>query len=80
MGTVSALAQAAAVRSGEVTAVELVEAALAELERRAELNAFVTLRRDRAVAEDLLKYPPSRVPPPVDPVLAKRQRRGKRPA
>ena len=32
---------------------------------------------DRAVAEDLLKYPPSRVPPPVDPVLAKRQRRGK---
>ena len=35
---------------------------------------------ERAVAEGLAKNPPWRSPPPVDPVLAKRQRRGKRPA
>jgi Asp-tRNA(Asn)/Glu-tRNA(Gln) amidotransferase A subunit family amidase len=47
----TALEQAALVRSGEVSAVELVESALAEIERRAELNAFVTLAAEGALAE-----------------------------
>jgi amidase len=47
----SALAQAASVRAGQVSAVELVEASLAEIERRGELNAFVTLCGERALAE-----------------------------
>jgi amidase len=47
----TALEQTALVRSGEVSAVELVEAALAEIERQAELNAFVTLCGERALAE-----------------------------
>src|SRR5207248_4934007 len=48
----TALEQAAAVRSGEVSARELVEAALAEIERlNPEINAFVTLAPDRAIAE-----------------------------
>jgi Asp-tRNA(Asn)/Glu-tRNA(Gln) amidotransferase A subunit family amidase len=48
---VSALAQAAAVRDGSVTATELVEAALEAIECRADLNAFVTLCTERALAE-----------------------------
>ena len=48
----TALEQAAAVRSGEVSARELVEAAIAEIERlNPEINAFVTLAPDRAIAE-----------------------------
>jgi amidase len=47
----TALEQAALVRSGQMSAVELVEAALAEIERQAELNAFVTLCGERALAE-----------------------------
>jgi amidase len=47
----SALAQAAAVRDGSVTATELVEAALEAIGRRADLNAFVTLCGERALAE-----------------------------
>jgi amidase len=46
-----ALEQAGRVHAGDVTAVELVEAALAEIERRAELNAFVTLAGERALTE-----------------------------
>ena len=45
----SALEQAAAVRAGEVTATDLVEAALGAIERlNGEINAFVTLAPDRA--------------------------------
>src|SRR5437763_1018186 len=48
----TALEQAAAVRSGEVSARELIESALAEIERlNPEINAFVTLAPDRAIAE-----------------------------
>jgi len=48
----SAAEQAAAVRSGEATARELVEAALAQIERRdPEIGAFVALCADRALAE-----------------------------
>jgi amidase len=48
----SALEQAAAVRSGEVSAQELVEASLAEIERlNGEVNAFVTLAAERALEE-----------------------------
>jgi amidase len=44
-----ALEQAAAVRSGEISATELAEDALAAIERlNGELNAFVTLAPDRA--------------------------------
>jgi Asp-tRNA(Asn)/Glu-tRNA(Gln) amidotransferase A subunit family amidase len=47
-----ALEQAALVRSGEVSARELVEASLAAIERRnGELGAFVTLCPERALAE-----------------------------
>jgi amidase len=46
----TALEQAALVRSGQVSAVELVEAALAEI-GRSELGAFVTLCGERALAE-----------------------------
>ena len=38
-------------RSGRASAVELVEASLAEIERRRDLNAFVTLCGERALAE-----------------------------
>ena len=48
----TAIAQAALVRAGEVSARELVEASLAAIDRRnGELNAFVTLAADRALAE-----------------------------
>jgi amidase len=48
----SAVEQAAAVRSGEVSARELVEASLREIERLdPELNAFVTLCPERALAD-----------------------------
>lgn len=48
----SAVDQAALVRAGEISARELVEAALAAIERQNTLlNAFVTLCPDRAVAE-----------------------------
>ena len=48
----SAIDQAALVRTGQVSARELVEASLAAIERRnGELNAFVTLAADRALAE-----------------------------
>jgi amidase len=47
----SALEQAALVHSGDVSATELVEAALADIERRADLGAFVTLCGERALAE-----------------------------
>jgi amidase len=48
----NAVDQAAAVRSGEVTARELVEASLAEIERwNPGLNAFVALCPERALAE-----------------------------
>ena len=47
-----ALEQAAMVRSGEVSARELVEASLEAIDRlNGELNAFVTLCEDRALAE-----------------------------
>ena len=48
----SAMDQAALVRTGQVSARELVEASLASIERRnGELNAFVTLAADRALSE-----------------------------
>jgi amidase len=48
----SALEQAELVRSGEVSSRELVEASLARIERlNGELNAFVTLVEERALAE-----------------------------
>jgi amidase len=47
----SAVEQAALVRSGELSARELVEASLAEIERTAELNAFVALCAERALEE-----------------------------
>jgi len=48
----SASEQAAAVRSGDVSATELVEASLAQIERlNGELNAVITLVADRALAE-----------------------------
>jgi amidase len=48
----SAIEQAAAVRSGEVSARELVDAAYEQIERlNGELNAFVTLCQERAVSE-----------------------------
>jgi amidase len=48
----SAVQQAALVRSGEISATELVEASPAAIERRnPELNAFVTLCAERALAE-----------------------------
>jgi amidase len=48
----SAAAQAAAVRAGEISARELVEASLAEIERRdPQIGAFVALCADRALAE-----------------------------
>ena len=48
----SAIDQAAAVRAGEVSSRELVEATLATIERLdGELNAFVTVCVDRALAE-----------------------------
>jgi amidase len=48
----NAVEQAEAVRSGEVSARELVEASLAEIERlNPELNAFVALCAERALAE-----------------------------
>jgi amidase len=48
----SAVEQAALVRSGEVSARELVEASLAAIERaNAELNAFVHVCAERALAE-----------------------------
>jgi amidase len=48
----SAVDQAAAVRSGEVSARELVEASLAAIERwNPDLNAFVALCPERALAE-----------------------------
>jgi amidase len=48
----NAVEQAESVRSGEVSARELVEASLAEIERlNPTLNAFVALCRDRALAE-----------------------------
>ena len=47
-----ALEQAAAVRTGEVTARELTEAALAAIERlNGEVNAFVTVAAERALAD-----------------------------
>jgi len=50
--TLSAVDQAAAVRSGEISARELVEASLAAIERRnPDLNAFVALCPERALAE-----------------------------
>jgi amidase len=49
---VSAIDQAAAVRAGEVSARELVEESLARIERlNGELNAFVTMCGERALAE-----------------------------
>ncbi|HEY6150367.1 MAG TPA: amidase [Gaiellaceae bacterium] len=48
----SAVEQAERVRSGEISARELVEASLAEIERlNPELNAFVALSAERALAE-----------------------------
>jgi amidase len=48
----SAMDQAALVRAGEMSARELVEASLEAIDRRnGELNAFVTLASDRALAE-----------------------------
>ena len=50
--TRSAIDQAALVRAGEVTSRELVEASLAAIDRlNGELNAFVTLSAERALAE-----------------------------
>ena len=48
----TALEQAAAVHAGEISARELVEASLSEIERlNPEINAFVTLISERALAE-----------------------------
>jgi amidase len=48
----TAAQQAAAVRAGDVSARDLVEASLAEIERRdGEIGAFVALAADRALAE-----------------------------
>ena len=48
----TAAQQAAAVRVGDVSARELVEASLAEIERRdGEIGAFIALAADRALAE-----------------------------
>ncbi len=48
----TALEQAAAVRAGEVSSRELVEAALAAIDRlNPDINAFVTMAADRALEE-----------------------------
>ena len=48
----SAVEQAALVRSGEISARELVEASLAQIDRtNPRLNAFVAVRAERALAE-----------------------------
>ena len=47
----TAAEQAAAVRAGDISARELVEASLAEIERRdGEIGAFVALAAERALA------------------------------
>src|SRR2546423_202767 len=50
--SMSAAEQAASVRSGEVSATELVEASLAEIDRQnGEINAVITLADERAREE-----------------------------
>src|SRR5580704_1608368 len=53
LATLDGLAAAAAVRSGEASAVEIVEAALAHIQKRnVALNAFTALTAERARAEE----------------------------